>query len=134
MNPSVNCDLTAYRSILSQYGVITSLRDTYASLSNNEYSSNQPAYGSTDTRKPHAGELLGPGLQPCVLKHNARDLGTELRNSLTCVLDGSTASSKALSRCINLLVDAVNRRLDLTQQQIDISGRMESVNEKLNFI
>ena len=65
---------------------------------------------------------------------NFRDLGSELRNSLTCVLDSSTASSKALDRCIDALVDGINRRLDLTQEAIDIMSQLDLVNEKLNYV
>eukprot|EP00090_Calanus_glacialis_P008537 TRINITY_DN16886_c0_g1_i1.p1 TRINITY_DN16886_c0_g1~~TRINITY_DN16886_c0_g1_i1.p1 ORF type:complete len:269 (-),score=61.41 TRINITY_DN16886_c0_g1_i1:34-840(-) len=137
MNPAFGCKLNAYQSVLAQYGVLTSLRETYSSLSSpgpGQYTNSIPTYGGSNTLQPHAGELLGPGLQPCVLKHNARDLGSELRNSLSCVLDGSTGSSKALDRCISLLVDGVNRRLDLTQQLIDIMARMQLVNQKLNYV
>ena len=63
-----------------------------------------------------------------------RDLGTELKNSLTCVLDGSTTSSKALGRCIDALVSGINKRLDLTQETIDIMAQLELVNEKLNYV
>ena len=66
-------------------------------------------------------------LLPC------RDLGSELRNSLTCMLDGSKGSSKALDRCITLLVDGISRRLDLTQQLIDIMARRDHLNIHLNY-
>ena len=150
MNPSFGCDLTTYQGILSQYGVLTSLRGTYSSLSGSQlYSSNLPTYGGSNEQQLHPGELLDPGLQPCILKHNARwvfgsglksfmipcrDLGSELRNSLSCVLDGSNGSSKALDRCITLLVDGVSRRLDLTQQLIDIMARRDGVNDELNLV
>jgi len=75
MNPTIGCDLNAYQSILAQYGVLTNLRDTYSSLASSQqglYTNSLPAYGQSNKQQLHAGELLGPGLQPCVLKHNAR--------------------------------------------------------------
>ena len=65
---------------------------------------------------------------------NFRDLKSELKSTLSCVLDGSTASSKVLDRCIDALVGGISRRLDLTQQAIDIMSQLELVNEKLNYV
>ena len=83
MNPAVDCDLTAYQSILSQYRVLTSLSETYSSLGG--YQQGVPAYAQTSQ---HPGDLLGPGLQPCVLRHNARWVPVAVLCIISAALQG----------------------------------------------
>jgi len=89
MNPNIECNLSGYHNILSQYRVLTSLRSTYSTLGRpqpQKYSEILPTYGSQAPSQPNAGESLSPGLQPCVLKHNARDGRTSFKVCTYCFI------------------------------------------------
>jgi len=126
----VDCDLGQYANILQQYEVLLSLRETYSILDSEQ---DLPTYNNPGTTR-HASEVLTPGLQPHVLKHTVRDFIAELKKSLACVLDKKTGASKELDRCLDLLGKAMERRLDLTGEYIDILNRIEVNNEKYNQV
>ena len=115
---------------MSSLKVLLSLRETYSILDSEQ---DLPTYNNPGTTR-HASEVLTPGLQPHVLKHTVRDFIAELKKSLACVLDKKTGASKELDRCLNLLGKAMERRLDLTGEYIDILNRIEVNNEKYNQV
>jgi len=127
----LGCDISQYVHVFQQYEVLLSLRDTYSIL--NSYQADLPSYNNPGFTG-HAGELLSPGLQPEVLKHNVRDFVVELKKSLSCVLDRKTPSSKDLEKCIDLIGQGMERRLDLTSEYIEILNRIEVVNDSYNNV
>merc|ERR1711879_115679 len=131
--PELSCDLGRYAGVLRQYEVLLSLRDTYSILDWRQ-GSEQPSYDSPPLSSRHAAELLTPGLQPDILKHNVRDFVSELKKSLACVLDGKTSSSLTLDRCIDLIGKEMLKRLDLTSEYIKTINKLEIIDEKFNFV
>jgi len=127
----LGCDINQYVHVLQQYEVLLSLRDTYSIL--NSYQAELPSYNNPGF-SGHAGELLSPGLQPELLKHNVRDFVVELKKSLSCVLDKKTPSSKDLDKCIDLIGHGMETRLDLTSDYIEILNRIEVVNDSYNDV
>ena len=106
------------------------MRETYSILDSEQ---ELPTYNNPASPK-HVSILLNPGLQPQVLKHNVKDFIAELKKSLACILDGKTGASKELDRCLDLLGKAMERRLELTDEYIDILNKIEVNSEKYNQI
>jgi len=131
--PELGCDLRLYSGVLGQYEVLLSLRDTYSVL-HSRHGGETPTYNSASLTNSHAAELLTPGLQPDILRHNVRDFVSELKKSLACVLDGKTASSLTLDRCIDLIGKEMLRRLELTSEYMRALNMLEITNESFNFI
>ena len=64
----------------------------------------------------------------------SRDFVVELKKSLSCVLDRKTPSSKDLDKCIDLIGQGMEKRLDLTSEYIEILNRIEVVNDSYNNV
>ena len=127
-----------------------SLRETYSVLNSATSSYQLPSYNSPGSSSRHISEHLTPGLQPSILKHNVRyhnillqhhhlvfifrDFTSELKKSLSCVLDGKTSSSLNLERCIDVIGSGMIKRLDLTEEYINILNKIELLNQHLNYV
>jgi len=127
VNPNLGCGILDYNSVLERYEVLTVLRQTYAGIGSFQQSYQSqggaqplPGYQSRSYQE-HSGLSLPASLQPQVLAYTAQDFGNELKSKLSCVLDGDTE----LEKCIDATVEAMEKRLDATQELINFSQQLE---------
>ena len=113
-----------YNSVLARYSSLFNLRQIYGSLETPYYDS-QPSY-KEGSPSQHLGLNIPANLQPQVLSLSAQKLGSELKSGLSCL------SSAKLSRCIDTLVETINKRLEATQDLIEVSQQLEILRNKSN--
>jgi len=118
VNPNLGCGILDYNSVLERYEVLTVLRETYSGIGGSK-----PSYHGQSQYQGHSGLNLPASLQPQVLAYTAQDFGNELKSRLSCLLSGDTA----LERCIDATVEAMEKRLDATQELINIYQKLELV-------
>ena len=111
-SPRLTCG-TDYNGLLARYSSLFNLGQIYADLERPHYDSH------------HVGLNIPAHLQPDVLALSAQRLGSDLKSELSCF------SSEKLTRCIDNLVDTINKRLDATKDLIQVSQQLEIVKNSL---
>jgi len=139
VNPNVDCGLADLNSVLRQYEVLTVLRQTYSGLGHQSTEHQGRSYQSTEYQRRsyqegqgHAGLSIPASLQPQVLTYTVQDFGNELKTRLACLMEGSDGDN--LERCIDATVEAMEKRLDATQDLIDIAQKLEIANKNYNSV
>ena len=107
-----------YNSVLARYSSLFNLRQIYADLERPHSDQAGPQH--------HLGLSIPANLQPQVLSLSAQKLGSELKSGLSCLINDK------LSRCIDSLVETINKRLEATQDLIEVSQQLEMVRNKSN--
>ena len=107
-----------YNSVLARYSSLFNLRQIYAHLETPHYDA-QPS-------QHHLGLSIPANLQPQVLSLSAQKLGSELKSGLSCLIDDK------LARCIDTLVETLNKRLQATADLIEVGHQLEIVRNKSN--
>ena len=109
-----------YNSVLARYSSLFNLRQIYASLEG-------PYYDSQHSQHPqHPGLNIPASLQPQVLSLSAQKLGSDLKSALSCL------TNDGVSRGIETLVETINKRLEATQDLIEVSQQLEIERSKSN--
>ena len=107
-----------YNSVLARYSSLFNLRQIYGTLETPHYEA-QPS-------QHHLGLSIPANLQPQVLSLSAQKLGSELKSGLSCLINDK------LSRCIDSLVETINKRLEATEDLIEVSQKLEILKNKSN--
>ena len=107
-----------YNSVLARYSSLFNLRQIYGSLETPHYDS--------QTSQHHLGLNIPASLQPQVLSLSAQKLGSDLKSGLSCL------SSDKLGRCVDTLVETISKRLEATQDLIEVSQQLQIVRNKSN--
>ena len=106
-----------YNSVLARYSSLFNLRQIYGHQETPSYQA-----GS----QHHLGLGIPANLQPQVLSLSAQKLGSELKSGLSCLI------TDKLSRCIDSLVETINKRLEATEDLIEVSQKLEILKNKSN--
>ena len=109
--------------MLARYSSLFNLRQIYGDLETPHY---EAASSYQAGSQHHLGLNIPANLQPRVLSLSAQKLGSELKSGLSCL------SSDKLSRCIDTLVETLNKRLQATADLIEVGQQLEIVRNKSN--
>ena len=105
-----------YNSVLARYSSLFNLRQIYADLETPQYEAHSSYQAGS---QHHLGLNIPANLQPQVLSLSAQKLGSELKSGLSCL------TNDELNRCIDTLVETINKRLEATQDLIEVSQQLE---------
>ena len=108
--------------MLATYSALFNLKQIYGDLEGPQQDSYKAgSYQGSN----HIGLNIPPHLQPEVLSLSAQKLGSDLKSEVSCLINAK------LSRCIDNLVDTLNKRLEATRDLIDVSQQLEIVRNNL---
>ena len=117
-SPGLSCGVGDYNSVLARYSSLFNLRQIYGNLERPHQEGSQ--------HNLHLGLSIPANLQPPVLSLSAQKLGSELKSGLSRLIDDK------LARCIDTLVETLNKRLQATADLIEVGHQLEIVRNKSN--
>ena len=117
-------------SVLAQYEILTVLKETFGQIGQDVEGKGYSGYHQSKNHQTHSSLDLPTEFQPKVLLYTAQDFGNELKFRLSCL-----EASSALWKCIDATVEAIEKRLDATQDLIDTLQELEALKKyDLHFI